>query len=181
MATSCTCWQRSQSANPSSAGDVVGYSRTSSVRRPGTVSSGTRTHATNPALPISIAQTRSANSAASADSADSTMDCTTQTASLSGRLSGGCPQERYGIERGGLACSKQQCRAPEDHAPSGRLLDGLEAPSSNDVSGQPTAIFTPDRAPRQGHQGLLVAYQGDSGLVRLGCGARRDALLAAAR
>ncbi len=55
MATSCTCWQRSQSAHPSSAGVVVGYSRTSSLRRPGRLSCGTRTHATSPALPMSIA------------------------------------------------------------------------------------------------------------------------------
>jgi hypothetical protein len=58
MATSCTCWQRSQSANANSAGVTVAYSRTSCTRRAGSVSCGTRTQATSPALPMSIAHTR---------------------------------------------------------------------------------------------------------------------------
>ena len=44
IATSSTCWQRSQSASASNAGVTAAYSRTSCTRRPGLVSWYPHTH-----------------------------------------------------------------------------------------------------------------------------------------
>src|SRR5215207_7295901 len=110
MATSSTCWQRHQSASPSTSRRVVPGSRTSCARRPGRDSCGTRTHTINVLLPMSIPHTRCTSSTSSSTSS-------TRTTSPENR-NGGCPRRRYRNERGGLACSKQQCRAPEDHTPA---------------------------------------------------------------
>jgi len=89
MATSSTCWQRNQSASPNTEPVVVACSRTSWARRPGSVSCGTRTHATNAVLLMSIAHTRSTSSSSSPMSS-------TPTTSPRSDHNGGCPQERYG-------------------------------------------------------------------------------------
>jgi hypothetical protein len=59
MATNSICWRCSQSASLSNDDVIVAYSRTSCARLPGLLGCGTRTHATNSALPMSIAHTRS--------------------------------------------------------------------------------------------------------------------------
>ena len=74
---------------------------------------------------------------------------------------GGCPQEPEGKARVGIACSRQQCRTPQQ-APSVRLNHGLAAPKSADVGEQPPPIFTPAGRPPQGHELLNPRVRGSS-------------------
>ena len=90
MATSSTRSTRSQSASASNAGVTDAYSRTSCTRRSGLVGCGTRTHATRPALPMSIAHTRATTCTGSS------LLSSTGDAPSPSRQQGGRPRERSG-------------------------------------------------------------------------------------
>ena len=117
---------------------------------------------------MSIPHTRCTTSTSSSTSS-------TRTTSPENR-NGGCPRRRYGNERGGLACSKQQFRAPEDHTPSVRLLNGLRDQAATTSAGNHPRFSRTTGRHRQGHRGLLRDLAQDRCLARHGPGARRDAL-----
>ena len=111
------------------------------------------------ALPMSRAQTRSTRSTAS--SVSSMSITSTSSCSQAERF----PGEPTGRNAGGLACSKQQCRALERLPPSD-CYPGSTGTKHRRRRRATSPIFTPARGVPPGHRRLLCAVNLSGGLGR---------------
>ena len=133
---------------------VVGYSRTSCIRRPGLDACGTRTHATSEALPKSSAAIRA------------TCSSTSSTSSILSSLlanqppAGGRPREPSGIGSSRTLVLIATLRGPEKRAPSTKLTDGLTRAKETTASASGQTPFSQPHGVPAGDPATDLLFRG---------------------